>query len=471
MKLDLKDILAATQGQALSKVTESFVGVGTDTRVSLKDQIFVALKGEAFDAHQFLPQAVSQGAAAVLVHQWGPEHKKLESLTTVVLVKDTLKALQDLARFERKKSKALVVGITGSNGKTTSKEFSAAVVSAKKKVHFSKGSFNNHWGVPLTLLAEPAGTEVLLAEMGMNHAGELTELCHIADPDVVVVTTVGRAHIEHFGSVEKIAEAKSEVYSAAREDAVRVYNLDNAFCRKMAEQDLMKFPKSRQVTFSSELTKADVYLHLEEISMKSLTVTGHILGTKGRAVVPVFGSQNLTNVMVAASVAAISGMSSEEVWKALPRCQTNWGRNQLIHTKNGSQILFDGYNANPDSMSALIQNVSLIKVDGKKVGVFGEMLELGEQSSEEHRNLGKLVGAAGFDCVWFYGPHFADFEAGIRSSGFSKKLVISNNYEESLASEVARVLSTDDIALVKGSRGMKLERFVLACDPIDFANK
>lgn len=470
--LSLSDVLKATQGQLLSEKAKSFQGVGSDTRVSLKGQLFFALKGDAFDAHQFLNKAVEQGAAGLIVHEDRPEFQALKNQVTVVKVTDTLKALQDLAHFERMKSKAVVVGITGSNGKTTSKEFSAAVLSTVRKVHYPKGSFNNHWGVPFTLLAEPQGTEVSLIEMGMNHAGEISLLCEIAEPDVVVVSMVGRAHIEHFGTLEGIAAAKEEIYKAAKPTAIRIYNLDNPMTLKMHQRAAQEFPKARKIlTFSSKDPNADIFFQIEELTMSSISLSGKIAGVAGKSKVSVFGEQNLVNLMVAASVGLSVGMKPEEIWAGLEKCKTNWGRNQLVQLKSGAELLFDGYNANPDSMKALIDNVRLLRSLGKKVGVFAQMLELGDLSEKLHQELGDLVGRAGFDVVWFYGADAAAFERGMKASGFSKKSIVSDSYEESLASEVASMLNLHDTVLVKGSRGMKLERFVLACNPLNFSLK
>lgn len=470
--LSLADVLKATNGQALSTIETSFKGVGSDTRLSLKGQLFFALKGDAFDAHQFLNKAQEQGAAGLVVHEMRPEFEALKSKVTIIKVQDTLHALQNLAHFERLKSKAIVVGITGSNGKTTSKEFSAAVISAARKVHYPKGSFNNHWGVPFTLLAEPEGTEVSLIEMGMNHADEIKLLCEIAEPDVVVVSMVGRAHIEHFGSIEGIAAAKEEIYKFSKADAIRIYNLDNTQTRRMYEKAAREYPMARKIlTFSGHDPKADIYFKIKELTMSSITLEGNIAGVKGQSKVSVFGEQNLTNLMVAAGVALAIGMKPEEIWKNLDRCKTNWGRNQLVHLKSGAELLFDGYNANPDSMKALLENVKLLQSKGKKVGVFAQMLELGDQSHNFHQELGEMAGRSGFDMVWFYGADAPAFERGLKSSGFHNKSMISSTYEESLASEVASMLNEHDTVLVKGSRGMKLERFVMACDPLDFSLK
>lgn len=468
-KIELDLILRATGGKCLSHKANAFVGVGTDTRKDLSGQLFVALKGDVYDAHDFVKQAVAAKCAGLLVHRITPELENVLDQTTVIHVPDTLIALQQIAHAQREKFSTKIIGITGSNGKTTSKEFTAAVLSTKFKTHYSKGSFNNHWGVPLTLLAEPADTEVSVVEMGMNHAGELTELVKIATPDVVVCTTVGHAHIEFFGSQAKIAAAKEEIYRASSSRAVMIFNLDNEMTHQMYERcKAGEFAATKVLTFSATDMNANVHLKIDSMSMSALKIQGKIGGVSGKAEVQVFGAQNLTNLMVAASNALAIGMKPEEIWAALPKCKTNWGRNQLVKTKKGAEILFDGYNANPDSMKALIENLTLIQSSGKKIGVFAQMKELGESSPEAHRELGEWVGRAGFDSVWFYGANSEDFRRGTESAGYIKKLMISNDYELSLATEIASVLDKGDVVLVKGSRSMKLERFVQVCDPVDF---
>ena len=405
-----------------------------------------------------------------MIHQKPAGLEKILSQVTVVLVKDTLRALRDLAHYSRKKSPSKIIGITGSNGKTTSKEFTKAVLASKYKVHSPQGSFNNHWGVPFTLLAEPDGTEISVIEMGMNHAGEIQRLAEIAQPDIAVCSMVGRAHIEHFGTVEKIAQAKEEIYKYSPAQAVRIFNRDNPWTKKMWDRAANDYKLAPVLLSFSEKDKlADLWIEIKELKMSGLTVVGTISGVRGTAEIPVFGAQNLTNILVAASCAVAVGMKPEEIWKALPLCRTSWGRNQLIHLKSGAEMLFDGYNANPDSMAALLDNMKLLKSKGKKIGVFAQMKELGEHSEKMHFDLGERVGKTGFDCVWFYGDDHAAFAAGLKSSGYSKKSIISNTYEVSLASEIASVLHLHDTVVVKGSRGMELERFVLACDPLDFS--
>ncbi len=471
-KIDLSTVVRATEAKVFSTFEKNFNGIGTDTRKDLTGQLFIALKGEAYDAHDYLDKAVAAGAKALLVHRFPENLEKLRSQVTILVVKDTLIALQEIAHFVRRINTASVIAITGSNGKTTSKEFSAAVISSRKKVHYSKGSFNNHWGLPFSILEQDESAEVVILEMGMNHAGEIKRLCEIAEPDIVVCSVVGRAHIEHFGGqVEKIADAKEEIYEAAPPAARRIYNLDNPWTQKMFLRSRQRFPKAdRILSFSQINPKADIFLQIEKMTMSELVIKGRILSQEGRATVQVFGAHNLTNLMVAASVAIAVGLSPEDVWKGLSACKTNWGRNQLLKTKNGAEILFDGYNANPDSVSALLDSLSAVTAVNK-LGVFAEMLELGDSAPQAHREIGEKAGHSSLDSIWFYGAHHADFEAGVRAAGYNKKLVCSPQYDDKIASQMSAELKAGSLAVVKGSRGMKLEKFVLICQPENFSLK
>lgn len=470
-KLELSWILAATKGTCSSPKVSIFSGLGTDTRTDLSGQLFIALKGESFDAHDFLEKAVQQGAAGVMIHQESPAIQALKDKLTVIRVGDTLKALQAMGLRARRDAKAKIIGITGSNGKTTTKEFTAAVISNAKNVHYSKGSFNNHWGVPFTLLQIQPETEVAVVEMGMNHAGEITELVHMAEPDVVMVTMVGRAHIEHFGTVEGIAAAKEEIYRAAAPSALRVYNLDNPWTKAMWDRHPQLYPKSKTLTFSSVDQSADVFLQLSAVTMRDLEVEGHFLGEVGKVRVPVFGAQNLTNLMAAAAAALAVGLEPGDVWQGLERCRTAWGRNQFVKLQSGAEMIFDAYNANPDSMSALLENMKLLKNSGRKVAVFGQMRELGEASAQFHEELGQKAGKVGFHEIYFVGADQKAFAKGLSEAGYSGPLHLAEDYNEGLGETLSRGLKTQDIVMVKGSRGMKLERFVKPCHPLDFGTK
>ncbi len=469
--MDVTTIVKATGATVISEAAESFSGIGTDTRADLKGQLFIALKGEAFDAHDFIEKAVAQGATGILVHQEAPVFEKFKSQVTILKVADTLKALQQLGNWARHQAQAQILAITGSNGKTTTKEFTAALLGSVKDVHYSKGSFNNHWGVPFTLLQLAPKKEVAIVEMGMNHAGELTELVHIAEPDVVICTMVGQAHVEFFGSIEKIAEAKEEIYKAASSKALRIYNLDNVHTHNMYVRAKDKFPDAKLLTFSSEDPRADVHLTITEMNMSEIYLKGQINGVPGIAKVEVFGSQNLVNLMAAASLGLAAGLTPDQVWAGLSHCKTIWGRNQLVHLKSGAEMIFDAYNANPDSMNALIDNLSLLKVSGRKVGVFGQMREMGSVSARLHEELGERVGRADLDRVYFVGEDADAFKKGLERAGYNKPSFIQADYSESAGKALAEFLKKGDIAVVKASRGTKLERFVFPCEPLDFSEK
>ncbi len=464
----LSQIIEGTGAQVISEPHKIFVGVGTDTRQDLSGQIFIALKGESFDAHDFLLKAVEQKAAGVLLHAHEEVLLPFKNKLTLLKVPDTLKALQGLGTWARRQSQARVLGITGSNGKTTTKEFAAAVIGSVKSVHYNRGSFNNHWGVPFTLLQLEPQKEVALVEMGMNHAGELTELVHIAEPDAVVCTMVGQAHIEFFGTLEKIAEAKEEIYLAAKPTALRIFNLDSEQTRGMAVRAREKKLPGEILTFSSQNPEADVHFKILSLGMDALEIEGHVLDVKKRLRIPLFGAQNLTNLMAAAALGLAAGLTAEQVWKGLENCRTTWGRNQLVHLLSGAEIIFDAYNANPDSMKALLENSRLLKNAGKKIGVFGEMLEMGDAAAELHRELGAGVGKVGFDKVYFVGSHARDFFEGLKQAQFTKACHVEKEFKEEMAVSLSQELQRGDIAVIKGSRGMKLEKFVLACAPLDF---
>jgi UDP-N-acetylmuramoyl-tripeptide--D-alanyl-D-alanine ligase len=210
---------------------------------------------------------------------------------------------------------------------------------------------------------------------------------------------------------------------------------------------------------------------IDSMNMKQLVLKGNIKGVAGQATVEVFGAQNLTNLMAAATLGLAVGMTPAQIWNGLPACKTNWGRNQLVHLKSGAQMIFDAYNANPDSMKALLENVQLLSVGGRKVGVFGQMREMGSASAQLHEELGERVGKAGFEKVYFVGDDFDAFTKGLQKSHFSKESLIQKDFSESAGKDLATFLRDGDIAVVKASRGTKLERFVFPCEPLDFSEK
>lgn len=460
MKWQLKQITSWTNAQILANINSEFADFGTDTRKDLTDHIFIALKGESYDAHEFLDLAVKSGATALLIHHLPEKFEYLKEKVSILKVADTLKALQSFSHEYRKTLKAKVIGITGSNGKTTTKEFTAQILGQFKKTHYSQGSFNNHWGVPMTLLHIPIDADFAVVEMGMNHAGEITELVKIADPDICVCTMVGTAHLGFFGTQANIAKAKSEIYLDSRPDTIRIFNQDQDLTFDMMYPVAKKFPESRMLSFSEKNPEADVFFKIDELNMQEIKISGIIAGAQGACTVPVFGKQNLTNLMAAATIAYVCGMQPEQIWKALSFCKTSWGRNQFIRTKTNVDILFDGYNANPDSMKALLQNIPMLKCAGKKIAVFGQMKELGDEAKNAHFELGDQAGRAGFSQIYFIGEDCESFQKGLQHSNFSGDSFIQTGYTEGLGKTLVDHSQAGDILVIKGSRGAETERFI-----------
>jgi UDP-N-acetylmuramoyl-tripeptide--D-alanyl-D-alanine ligase len=459
-----------------------FRGVGTDTRLDLHGLLFFALVGDVHDAHVHLKSAIEKGATGLVIHRPLNETERSQIKTrveatgfpvAVVLVENTLTALQNLSRHWRHKCRAMILGITGTNGKTTTKEFAAAMISTRLKVQWSKGSFNNHWGVPLSLLSIAPEHDVAVIEMGMNHPGELKTLSHLADADAVVCTMVGRGHLEGVGSVEGVARAKSEIYEFAPRRSTFVFNLDNPFTRNMLVQ--FAGPNAdgegrRKLTFGA-LGPADVCLQVLKMTPDSLSISGVIQGVDGEAEIPVFGGHNITNLMAASCLALAAGLSPQEVWAALPFCRSAWGRNQWVRLKSGARCLFDGYNANPESMTAALENARLLKKHfaGKKIAILGEMRELGVHAGILHEEIGRLVADVGFDQVVFLGPSYEMFtQAYLANGGKKAGLISSAEFRLEIATQMAKQLKAEDFLLIKGSRGMSLENFLKSLEPVDF---
>lgn len=470
-QLSLDEIARATQGKLVKKADVDFVsGVVTDSRKACGGALFVALRGANFDAHDFLPKAVASGAQALLIDRL--DDQVLALPVAVIQVADTLRGLQQLAQFWRRRNPARILAVTGTNGKTTTKDFTQRILSARYQVSASQGSLNNHWGVPLSLLAVAPHHEVAIIEMGMNHAGEIQQLVTIAEPDVVGVTMVGRGHLEGMGSIEAVAAAKEEIYRYASPTATKIFNLDNPHTVAMYEHYRQVATSNGLITFSQDPKRgAQVSLQAAQMSLHGMQVKGHIQRVPVDVQVPVFGKQNITNLMMAACLSLAAQMPAVEVAAALPRCQTSWGRNQLLSLSSGAQVLFDAYNANPESMAALLTNLAELNWVGEKIAVLGEMRELGATSADLHFELGERAAQVGFSHIWFVGPHGGSFAAGLRAGGFNNNLLVSDIYEESLAQKMASVIGNQDIVAVKGSRGVGLERFLEVLAPPNYQAK
>ncbi len=444
-----------------------FSGVGTDSRQDLSGQLFIALRGDRFDAHDFLEQACRSGAAGVLVDR-EEALKGLPSSVVKIVVKDTLAALQSLAHHWRLKMNSFLLAVTGSNGKTSTKEFLYQILSQSLPTHRSRGSFNNHWGVPLTLLELRSHHSHGVLEMGMNHSGEIRSLVKIAQPQVVACTNVGRAHQGNFGSLEELARAKEEIYTAQKGLQVRIFNLDNPWTSAMQTRYVSD---AKLMTFSTQNPAADVLLKLDRMESSALHLSGHLLGRKGEATVPVFGRQHVENLACAAAMAMACGLTSDQVWSALSGCRTTWGRGEWVQTAAGYRVLFDAYNANPDSFSVLIDNLKELPAQPgeKRWLIASDMLEMGNEAEASHRALGDRLCELPWSGVIFFGAWGSVIQqhlpAGIpflSLADFDSKAVMKFAQDH---------FSEGDLVVLKGSRGGRLERVVDLFEPMGWSPK
>ena len=461
----------AVGGDLLSSPCMEFQSYSTDSRDrKIQGSFFIALVGDHYDAHDFIPKAVEEaGVRGVLCHRWEESWEPLKQKASFIRVPETLKALHDLAFSWRGELSAKVMAITGSNGKTTTKDFLYQILSCLGKTRASLGSFNNHWGLPFTILNTQTTDQYCVLEMGMNHPGEITSLNHIARPDMVTVVNVGQAHLGHFeNGIQGVAKAKEEIYLSAPKEARFVFNIDNSWTQKMST----RYDKHFNLCFSNKNPSADVYLRVQQKTQKGFIIEGHIGGVRGQVEVNFWGEQNLENLAAATCLACGAGVEPKSLWQYLNQCHTGWGRNQWLELKSGGPLLFDGYNANPDSFKSLLENLENRWDQGKQyIALFGEMLELGDKSGPEHRQLGQQAGRLPWSHCVFMGSSGACFQEGWEASKNKVKPIILNGYKEFLDLCLPFVLNKKAQVIVKGSRGGTLEKVVEQLNPLNFPPK
>lgn len=470
MKFDIAFIQKETGAKLLSQPVSGFDHYSTDNRdLKIARSLFIPLVGENHDAHDFVEKAILAGATGVLLHKWDDGWETYKDRVSFLQVADTLVAIQSLAKAWRQQCSAKVLALTGSNGKTTTKDFLSQLLGSVAATSASHGSFNNHWGVPFTLLNLEKKDEYCVVEMGMNHAGEIAALNEIVCPDLVTVTNVGRAHMGNFeNGIQGVALAKEEIYQTSPKASQFIFNVDNEWTIKMYE----KYTAHPSYTFSRKDFSADVFLRVKQKTSTGFILEGQIGGEIGSAPFQVWGEHNIENLAASVCLAYVAGVQPAKLWSLIEKCHTGWGRNQWLKTKSGASILFDGYNANPDSFQQLVNNLASLFGHGRPMhGFFGEMLELGEQTAVHHKKLGEQLGQLPWDSCVFIGPSGAAFQRGWGLSQNNKKPVILNSYEESLDLQFDSMLNEKSFVIVKGSRGGALERLVHRMEPISFPPK
>lgn len=439
-----KEIRGVTEIQPL---TRELTGVSINSRTLNEGNLFVAIKGDKFDGHSFLDSALSNGASAVVVSRtWFSENKPNfnESIGIYTFV-DTQLFLGQYANMHRQLKKQPIVGISGSNGKTTVKEMTALVLSKIGNVHKTKGNLNNHIGVPLTLLEMDDSTDWAVIEMGINHPGEMTYLCSIAEPDVALITNIELVHTEFFGSLKQVAKAKGELFTGMAAGGTAIVNIDDTYIKELGG-DLEK-----KLTYSLH-EDADMHGKIVRVEDDSRAVF-EFNGCKPFTL-NVLGKIMAENALAAAAIGLKFAVPLPDIRDALASYKGIKGRMYRMEIA-GRIVIDDSYNANPASVELALNALSTFSGTAKKIVVLGDMLELGSHSEEQHREIGRKLSVAGFDAVYAFGSESKAIVDEADKEG-SREAVHFDSKEE-MTARLMDFSNPGDLILVKGSRGMRME--------------
>lgn len=432
-----------------------FSGVSTDSRAIEFRQLFVALEGPNFDGHDFVESALADGAAGALVRRGYSLANKPDAC--LIQVDDTTRALGDLAGVWRREHSALVAAITGSNGKTTTKEMLAAIMSQRHRVLKTQGNLNNHIGLPLTLLKLSAEHTACVLEMGMNAPGEIARLTEIAEPEVGVITNVGPAHLGMLGSMEAIAAAKAELFQGLSNASIAVVNMSDPWLAPYADK-----LDCNVLTFGLD-TKTEV--RGGEVSAQGSKVAFNLdlpAGSPLRVVLAAPGRHNVMNALSAAATAWALGQGAEAIKAGLESFTPVKGRLQMTRSFWGFTVLDDTYNANPASLAAGLNTLKELAGSRRKALILGDMRELGPTAPQLHEEAGRLAAELGCQVVLALGERAPQVEAGARAAGLKDNSAQAFDDFETLVWAARDVLQEDDVVLIKGSRSARMERVVAA---------
>ena len=419
----------------LYRIFRNNPAITTDSRNIEQNSLFFALKGDNFNGNKFANEALTKGAVYAII-----DEKEFELPGKTILVTNVLQALKDLANLHRKTLGLPILAITGTNGKTTTKELVSAVLARKYNVSFTQGNLNNHIGVPLTLLKMNESTEFGVVEMGANHPGEIAELCEIADPDYGIITNIGKAHLEGFGSFEGVIQTKTELYRyLQKKNGLVFYNKNNAILEKLTNDISNKISYGeKDANLVAEPIISPPYLHLKANFPKGVLY----LNTQ------LTGNYNFENVLAAACIGNHFKVDPLDIQRAIKTYQPKNNRSQLI-LKNNLRITMDAYNANPTSMQASIKSF-MQNATGETCLILGDMLELGEYAKAEHTTILELLKSYPECNVYLVGDYFFEIAGAYKFSSFQNV--------DSLCETLKKTPITEGNVLIKGSRGIHLEK-------------
>ena len=457
-KFSVEEVLRATGGEVISKssTVKRFCGISTDSRAVAPGNLFVALKGENFDGHDFVREVLEKEAAGVLIQD---EEKVVPFLTrentAIIRVADTLIALGDLAHDWRKRFSALVIALTGSSGKTTTKEMIASIMTRKKDILKTEGNLNNLIGLPQTILEMTKKHEAVILEMGTNTRGEIKRLTQIASPDISLITNVGPAHLAGLGSLDAVRDEKCDLFLNMSRNGTAVINLDDEAILAGSERW-----DGKRVTFSMG-TGADVTAaQIEKQGLKGISFRLVIGGRDKEVMMKIAGMHHVYNALAAATTASAAGMDLETIAEGLAAFVPFSGRMEVIKLQNGAYLLDDSYNANPASVREALMALKDLKGQRNGYVFLGDMLELGSQAEEMHRKIGMLIATVGITALFLQGDFSPITAAGAIEGGLVPENIFFLSRQEEDMDYLKKHLKKGDWILVKGSRRMKMEAYV-----------
>ena len=455
MRLTLQWIAAAIQGRIKQgNPDKEYIGISIDSRSLQSGEIFWALKGERFDGHDFIIEAVNKGAIGV-VKQIGKDVSEIREDVIIIEVDDTLRALGDFAGRYRRLYDIPVVAVTGSNGKTTTKEMIAAILSLKKQVIKNKGNLNNLIGLPLSLLKLSSHHDIGVFELGMNRKGEIARLTEISDPSVGVITNIGPVHLEHLKSLDAVAESKGELFLKMSSEATAIINKDDLRVNKLSQRF-----SGRKITFGinhpAEVSARNIRLIKSEGINFELQIKDKIFPVY----LPMIGEHNVMNALAAAAVVNALGEDPEIIPKGLKNFTNLSLRQEVVKIGDDIKLINDAYNANPISMEFALKTFSQIKGSSRGIAVLGDMLELGAESITLHHRLGKQIAKFGIDYLLLLGEYASVVKEGAIAGDFRPDHIFIGKEHAELSDLLKSILKKGDWVLVKGSRKRRMEKVV-----------
>lgn len=450
MELTLKEVVEAIKGKVLIQKKEAFNNICIDTRGVLENNIYLAIKGETFNGNKFVNEAFKKGASIAIVDEVLFDIEKSEG--TVILVENTLNALLELANYYRKKLDIKVVGITGSCGKTSTKDLIAGFLSAKYKVFKTKGNFNNQIGLPLMILELDSTYDIAVLEMGMSNLNEIDLLAKTALPNLAVITNIGLSHIENLKTQENIFKAKMEIVNYFNKNNTLILNNEDKFLRDVNE-------KCFEILKTGYNCEYDVFASNIILEEDKTIFTANYKGKSSDFIIPMAGKHNVLNSLLAIGISLKLGLSFEEMKKGIENIEATSMRLQVIK-KDKITIINDCYNASPDSMKSAIDVLATYK-EGRKVAILGNMNELGHKSFDSHKEVGSYVKGK-IDKLIVIGDYLDAYE-----EGYTKDDIIRFKTKEEFIQNIKNTINIKDVILVKASRGVKFENIVLALQSAD----